>query len=452
MHTKTLSDFVYGIRFENLSTEVVNATKMCVLDLIGVAIAGSNGEQGQLWNSYFEQGSQLPEASIWDKDMQKISFANAAALNAAHGHLMDLDDLHNTSIAHLGVVTIPAAIAVGQMEKSSGADVIAAIVGGYEAGARIGEAINPASYHFWHTTAVVGPFSACSAAGKLLRLTPEQFLHAYGSAGTQSAGLWEFLEDGTMSKALHTANATLCGMRAAELAKLGITGASKILEGERGLVRALAPQYDMDALTRGLGSVGYKILSNSLKPYACCRHIHSANYCVEKILKLHELPPERIVHITDRTYQVAKNTADHLHPATAYAYKFSIQYCVAAAILYHSVSNAVFSEERINNPVVRELMNKVEVVVDPKIDEAYKKDMNQWGHRLEIILDDGTKLTEAVTYPIGDFNNPFDWKMAESKFVSLTTGILPEAKAAVITRRITALEELDDINELFAGL
>jgi len=449
MSTKALADFACDLSFQDLPDRAIDAAKMCLLDILGVAVAGSITPQGRIWTEYFTRNRFVEEAAVWDNRLGKIPCANAAALNAAHSHLMDLDDVHTSSITHLGAVTIPSAIAVGQREKSSGKDVLAAIVAGYEVGARIGEAVNPASYRFWHTTAVVGTFSACTAAAKLLKLTRAEFLHSFGSAGTQSAGLWEFLEDGAMSKALHTANATICGIRSAELAKLGITGASKILEGERGLIRAIAPQYDMDALVRGLGGGHYEILSNSLKPYACCRHIHSAVYCIQKLSTLHKLSLQNISHITDKTYSVAKSTADRPHPASAYVCKFSIQYCIAAAILYHTVSQSVFSEEKINNPDVRKLMDKIEVIEDPQVESKYEHDRNQWGHKLEITLKDGTTCAEEVIYPIGDFHNPFDWHMAESKFLSLTDGILSHDQSKNLLEKVQSFDRLHDINELF---
>ncbi|QAT49460.1 MmgE/PrpD family protein [Caproiciproducens sp. NJN-50] len=449
MSTKALADFACDLSYQDLPDEAVDAAKMCLLDILGVAVAGSVTQQGKKWTEYFTRNSSGKEATVWDKHLKKLSCDDAAALNAAHGHLLDLDDVHTSSITHLGVVTIPTAIAIGQREKSSGKDVLAAIAAGYEVGARIGEAINPSSYRFWHTTAVVGTFSSCTAAAKLLGLTHTEFLNSFGSAGTQSAGLWEFLEDGAMSKALHTANAALCGIRSAELAKLGITGASRILEGERGLIRAIAPRHDMDTLVRGLGDGHYKILSNSLKPYACCRHIHSAIYGIQKLSKLYQLSPQNILHITDKTYSVAKLTADRPHPASAYACKFSIQYCIAAAILYHTVSQSVFSEEKINQPEIRKLMDSIEVVEDPTMESKYEHDGNQWGHRLEITLKDGTTCAEEIIYPIGDFNNPFDWHMAESKFSSLTDGILSHEQSVKSLEKIRNLDRLNDINELF---
>lgn len=450
METKALTDFITEIRYDDLDQATVSYAKMCIQDLMGVAIASDRDPTGEIWGQYFF-GTTGPErqASRWGNGFEKAEYHKVAACNAASSHLLDLDDVHNSSITHPGTITIPAAIAVGQQHHRSGRDVIAAIVGGYEAAARIGEAINPGAYWYWHTTGVVGSFSSAAAAGKLIGLNKRQMLHAFGSAGTQSAGLWEFLEDGCMSKSLHTANATLCGIRAAELAALGFTGASRILEGKKGFLGALNPKANAEALTRDLITGNYKIMSNSFKPYACCRHIHSANYCMQLLKGEQTIDPERIVKMIDRTYQVAKNTADIVSPDTDYAYKFSIQYCVSAMLLYGDLMGDAFTTGKTRDSAVQRLMKKVEVVVDEELQKAYERDPNEWSHILEIHMDDGSVLTKRVDYPLGDFKNPFTWEIEDNKFRQITAGIIPPKQADQLMKNIKDLDTIEDINELF---
>lgn len=449
MVTKQLSDFLHGLRYEDLPKQAVQQAKMCVEDLVGVAAAGSVRPQGRIWHSYLTRMPQRPEAAVWNGRWDTLLCENAAALNAAYAHVIDMDDVHNASITHLGAVTIPAALAAGQKYHRSGREVLTAIAAGYEAGARIGEAINPGSYHYWHTTGVVGSFTSAVAVGKLLHLTSGQLLNAIGSAGTQSAGLWQFIQDGAMSKTLHTANATLCGIRAAELSALGFTAARDILGGSRGFLGAMTGDADPEALVRDLGSAPYKIQANSFKPYACCRHTHSANYCVELLKWEQELRPEQIAKITDYTYQVAKDNVDAPAPATPYGFKFSVQYCIAAEFLYGALTEAEFSQDKTGAPEVRQLMDKISVVVDPALEELYQADRDRWPHRLEVELKDGSRLVQQVEYPFGDFHNPFRWDDIHSKFFSLTEGLLPRDQAEELTRRLAGLEELEDVNQLF---
>lgn len=452
MRTKQLSDYLHGITYESLSPETVECAKMCVEDLMGVALAGSACPQGKIWRTYFGQMPNRQEAALWDGRLGSALCEHAAGLNAAYAHVIDMDDVHNSSITHLGAVTIPAALAVGQKYHRSGREVLTAIVAGYEIGARIGEAINPGAYHYWHTTAVVGSFASAVAAGMLMGLSPEQLLNAIGSAGTQSAGLWQFMEDGAMSKTLHTANATLCGIRAAELAALGFTAAQDILGGKRGFLGAMTPDHQPQKLVEGLGEQPYKILTNSFKPYACCRHTHSANYCVELLKREERLDHRRIVKITDYTYQVAKDNVDNAAPATPYGFKFSAQYCIAAALIHGQLTDHIFSAEKTHDPQARRLMDAITVVVDPALERMYQKDPNRWPHRLEVELEDGTVLIRQVEYPFGDFNNPFTWEDAHNKFFNLTKEVLTDARAETLARRIFNLEGLEDMNDLFAQL
>lgn len=446
--TRCLAAYLCGMDVSKFSDHTVDITKMCIEDFIGVAIAGSAKKESGIWKEYYSGKLTAPQASTFQPCFTKMTVEQAAALNAVFGHVMDMDDVHNASITHLAVITVPTAFALGQQLGKSGKEIIEAVAAGYEAGARIGEAINPSSYKYWHTTGVVGAFAASVTAAKLLGLDEEQMVNCLGSAGTQAAGLWEFLASGSMSKVLHTANANLCGLRSAELAKLGFTGAPTILEGDRAFVNALAPEPDLDSLTKGFGE-GYRIEENSFKPYACCRHTHSANYCIEKILSAHALDPEDIVSITDDTYSTAVQTTNNPYPENPYAAKFSLQFCIAAAIVLKDLSDRTFTVENINNPAVKALMEKIKVKVNKELDDEFKQDPNQWSHRLTICLKNGETITEQVDYPIGDFKNPFDWEMADRKFRLLTEDMIGGEGVTRLLDKLHNLETIQDINEIF---
>lgn len=446
--TRSLAAYLCSMDVSKFSDHTVDITKMCIEDFIGVAIAGSAKKESAIWKEYYSGKITAPQASTFQPGFARMTVEQAAALNAVFGHVMDMDDVHNASITHLAVITVPTAFALGQHLKKSGSEIIEAVAAGYEAGARIGEAINPSSYKYWHTTGAVGAFAAGVTAAKLLGLDEEQMVNCLGSAGTQAAGLWEFLASGSMSKVLHTANANLCGMRSAELAKLGFTGAPTILEGDRAFVNALAPEPDLDSLTKGFGK-GLRIEENSFKPYACCRHTHSANYCVEKILSAHALDPEEIVSITDDTYSTAVQTTNNPYPENPYAAKFSLQFCIAAAIVLKDLSDRTFTVENINNPKIKALMEKIKVKVNKELDDEFREDPNQWSHRLTICLKNGETITEQVDYPIGDFKNPFDWEMADRKFRLLIEDMIGAEGASKLLDRLHSLETIQDINEIF---
>ena len=138
---------------------------------------------------------------------EKTSALNAALANGIACHILELDDVHRGAIIHAAAAVMPAALAAAQLIRSNGRALVEAIVVGYEVAIRVGEAVTPSHYYFWHTTATCGTFGACAAACKLLALDKEQTVWALGNAGTQAAGLWEFLRDGAMSKHLHPGKA-----------------------------------------------------------------------------------------------------------------------------------------------------------------------------------------------------------------------------------------------------
>src|SRR5688572_7478696 len=203
------------------------------------------------------------------------SAAAAAFANGVASHILELDDIHKRSTVHGAAPIIPAALAVAEREQASGAAFLTAVTVGYETAFRIGEAVNPSHYRFWHPTGTVATFGAAAAAGLLVGLTPAQMVHALGTAGTQAAGLWQFNADGAMSKHLHPGKAAMNGVMSADLARAGFTGASRILGGERGFFRAMCDVADSSRITAGLPVIG-KIRENGYKLHACCGHTHSA--------------------------------------------------------------------------------------------------------------------------------------------------------------------------------
>lgn len=448
MISKELAKFCAGLKYEDFSCEVIEMAKRCIEDFIGVAISGCRKPASLIWLDYLKSLNGPPEASLWIPGYQKVGYLYAACANGAMGHVLDMDDLHNASIVHLGAVTVPAALALGQKMAKSGKDIITAVVTGYDVGARVGEAINPSAYWFWHTTGVAGNFSAAATAGKLLDLDAEKMNHCLGTAGSQAAGLWEFMSDGAMSKTLHAGKACMNGIISAELASRGFTGATRILEGEKGFIKAVASDYKLEAITKDFGKP-YKIMENSFKPYACCRHTHSANFAVQELIKEAGLKAEMVESIIDRTYSTAVGLTDNPAPKTLYGHKFSLQYCIAACLVYGNVLDDVFTEEKINNPLVQDTMKKVTVILDPEIDAEYKAHPEKWIHILEIKTLDGDLYRKRIEYPIGDQYNPFDWKMTDEKFFNVTREYLPAKEIGRLIERIHNLEDLEDINSLF---
>ena len=204
--TKALATFAANIKYENLSPDTIRKTKQCLLEWLGVCIRGSQEPACHIIREVLLTKGGTGPANIFTGKNEQASALNAAFCNGSASHSLDFDDLHNPSIIHLACVVIPPVFALGEAEHKSGKSMLAATVAGYEVGARVGESVIPESYFFWHTTGTAGTFGAAASAASMLGLTEETFIQALGSAGTQAAGLWEFLKEGAMSKTLHEKN------------------------------------------------------------------------------------------------------------------------------------------------------------------------------------------------------------------------------------------------------
>lgn len=440
--SQSLASFIVKTSFEDLPDNVVDFTKLCILDWVGSAIAGKDKQPIKIIDAMVKEMGGLPQSTLVTGG--KSSVTHAALVNGAASHIVELDDIHKASIIHAATVVIPAALAIAEWKNKSGRDLIEAVAIGYEVCYRIGEAVSPSHYYYWHNTATCGTFGAAAAAAKLLELNTEQIIHTLGSAGTQAAGLWEFIEDGAMSKQLHPGKAAMNGVISALLSEKGFTGASRILEGRRGFFEAMSEQYDAAKITNQLGEI-FKIVENSFKIHASCRHTHATMDLAIDLAKEHDLVVEDIENITVRTYQVALDITDNPNPTTVYASKFSLQFCTALAFVKRQGGLFDFTEESLKDPVIRGLMEKVLVAVEPAIHEAYPE---KWGSLVQIVLTSGEILQKRSEYPKGDPENPPSKEEMVAKFNQLASG-LPEEKIQNYVKQIMNLEKLININTLF---
>ena len=445
MITRNLATRLCAIRYDDLSENTRRMAKKCILDWLGCAIRGWTQPGLHKLAGAVGIDSGLEEATMFNGDLSnsKNTALHAALLNSAASHSLDFDDLHNASIVHLGCVTVPAAFAIAEARQLSGKDILTSLVAGYEAGARIGESVNPESYHFWHTTATVGAFSSSATAAKLLNLDIDQLVECLGSAGTQAAGLWEFLIDGAMSKTLHTGKAVYAGMLSAKLAQAGFTAAKKILEGEKGFCLAVSPKPHWQALTDGPQDK-YKIDENSFKPYACCKHTHPANYAMQLLKAEHGVNLDNVKSVEVKTNNVAKSLVDNKTPLNPYGSKFSIQYCIAGILKFGKLGIDEFNEENLVDKNIQRLMPNITVVVDEKLEKEFIERPERWSVSLTVEDINGNKLDKFVEYPKGDPPNPMTWEEIVDKFMSLAEPCYGKATAGKLCALIDRIEEVSD--------
>ncbi|MFQ5885603.1 MAG: MmgE/PrpD family protein [Anaerolineae bacterium] len=445
--TEQLSAFLVATQPADIPDPVIDAAKYYILDWLGSAIAGTATEPGRILLGYAASKAGRG-ATVMGLDEQRNADL-AALVNGSLSHIVEMDDLDRVSVVHPAAPIIPAALAVAERERRSGLDFITAVVLGYEVGIRVGEAVGKSHYYFWHNTATCGVFGATAAAGHVLGLSQEQMVWALGNAGTQASGLWEFITDGAMSKHLHAGRAASSGVLAADLAKRGLTGARRILEGERGFFAATSKDAKPNSVIEGLtkGPKEYKIRGVSIKPHASCRHTHPAIDAALALRTHSGFQAREIDSVRIETYRAAFDLTNDPNPTRPYSAKFSLQYCVGSALWREHVKLQDFTPQAIRDQKVRQLMARTTVDFAPELEDRYPR---QWPARVTVTLTDGRVLSEEVDHPKGDPENPLTRAELEEKFKQLVAGTGYQGRATTLIQRVNQLEYLEKAHQLLA--
>ncbi len=445
MLEQELARFAKETTYDTLPKEVILQAKLCLLDLVGAACAGALALPGHVVTEIIEEAGGSPQAVLIGRK-EKVPALNAALGNGLYAHSLELDDLHRSSILRPGSPIIPAALAAAEKVGASGKDLLTAIVVGYEVGIRIAEAMTPTHYNFWHTTGTCGTFAAAIAASKVMNLTEEQTINAMGHAGTQAAGLMElhYSAEGMMSKPLHASKAAQNGLFSAMLAAGGYTSTHTILSGEKGFLRVFAPKAKMEKIVEGIGE-DFKIMQISFRLYASTRHTHAG---IDLGLRLRDkgIKPEDIELLRIQTYSVARDLVGEPFPSSIYEAKFSLPFCVSTALVYGHVGIEDFTEARLHDPVLVELMSHCTVEVDPLLDAHYPQ---KWAAKLNVILRNGTVDHEQTDYPKGDPENKVGLIALHTKFRRLSSLLLPPSKIEAWLESISNVEKLDNIADMW---
>jgi 2-methylcitrate dehydratase PrpD len=410
-----LAHFAATLRFDAIPIAVIARTQDLLLDWIGSALAGKGARPVESIARFMLAQGPADGPSEVLIHRRGSSPLVAAAINAAASHVAEQDDVHNGSVFHPAAVVLPPALAVAQALQRSGRELLTAAVAGYEVGIRVGEFLGRSHYKVFHTTGTAGTLAAAAAAGHLLRLTPAQMVHAFGSAGTQAAGLWEFLREAADSKQLHTAHAAAAGLTAAYLAADGFTGASRILEGTRGMAAGMSSDADAGKLTEGLGS-RWATAETSFKFHASCRHTHPAADALLAVMREHRLAASDIASVTAHVHQGAIDVLGPVtDPRTVHQSKFSMGTVMAMVALHGRAGLAEF-DAHFRDPATVAFRERVQMVPDPEVDAAYPV---RWIGKVSVTTRDGRKLHARVDEPKGDPGNTLTRAELEDKAVRL---------------------------------
>jgi 2-methylcitrate dehydratase PrpD len=443
-----LARFASELRFEQIPEHVVRRTEDLLLDWFGSALAGKGMRAIDTIERFAAQMGPASGPSEILPSRRQTTPLFAAMVNAASSHIAEQDDVHNGSVFHPAAVVFPVVLAVAQSLGSSGREMLTASVAGYEVGIRVGEFLGRSHYKVFHTTGTAGTVAAAVAAGRLLNLTPEQMLNAIGSAGTQAAGLWEFLRDAADSKQLHTAHAAASGLSAAYLAKDGFTGAKQILEGAQGMAAGMSNDADPKKLTDRLLE-RWATPETSFKFHASCRHTHPAADALLQVIKQHDLSPEQIKKVTTHVHQGAIDVLGPVvNPVTVHQAKFSMGTVLGLIAVSRNAGINEF-ETSVKDPAVAAFRDKVSMTLDPEVDGAYPA---QWIGKVTVETTDGRTLKGRVNEPKGDPGNTLTRPELEDKALRLAkfSGAATETEMRKAFDRIWGIAGIEKMGRLLA--
>src|SRR5579864_706364 len=433
--TRTLVYFSHALDSKNLSREVFERTKYLLLDYLGVAIAGSLTDSSQpIHRMLARSASRGPCTVIGTASQTSPEFA--ALANGAAAHSVELDDTHQAGSIHPGVVIFSTAIALSEIHPEIDfAQFVTAVVAGYEVAARLGMALQPKSHYElgFHPTPTCGVFGAAVTAAKLLRLSEEQMLSAVGIAGSMAAGSLEFLADGTWTKRLHPGLAAQNGILAANLAAEGFQGPATILEGRDGFLWAYSRKAKPDLITQDLGQ-DFEILRTSIKPHACCRYMQAPIDGLIELATQHDIHPEQVARVEVSVLEagwplVCEPRKRKYSPSNVVDAQFSMPYGAAVALTDRAAGLDQFSDDSVRSPEIKSLMGKIVLTKDLRIETKFPE---EWPARVQIELTNGKQFQKNLRYPKGDPKNPLTWQELATKFESLATRVIPDARAGQI--------------------
>jgi len=434
---ETLAAFAASLDIEAIPPAVLDRAEDLMIDWLGSALAGKGARPVESIARFAERMGPSDGPSEVLIHRRGSSPLVAAIANAAASHVVEQDDLHNSSVLHPATVVFPPALAVAQSIGAGGSELLAAVVAGYEVGVRVGEFLGRSHYRIFHTTGTAGTLAAAAAVGRLLRLDAGQMAHAFGSAGTQAAGLWEFLREAADSKQLHTAHAASAGLTAAYLAADGFTGARRIFEGAQGMGAAFSRDADPARLVDRLGE-RWALAETSFKFHASCRHTHPAADALLHAMRTNGLVAADIESVTAHVHQGAIDVLGPVvDPQTVHQSKFSMGTVLGLVAIRGSAGLADF-DAHWRDADVAAFRDRVAMALDADVDAAYPA---RWIGKVALRTRDGRTFTSRVDEPKGDPGNPLDRAEIERKAERLAA-YRDGASGAEIRRAIARIRAL----------
>jgi len=446
-----LADWVTRIRFEDLPPEVVEVTKLRILDVLGLALAGANTRFGRSIRAGTLALSPPGPCRIVGTG-ERVGVTMAAFANASFAQALEFDDTHNESIVHMSSPSVAAALALSQTRLVSGRDLILAIAISNEVACRVG-VVAPGQFHRrgFHPTGLFAPFGVAYGAGKLLGLGAEALAYAAGTCGSFAAGVLECWVDGTDTKFLHSGWAAQSGISAAMLAEAGVTGPPKIFEGRFGVFAShvqdptTSPRFVR--IGEGLGTHWESRLS-SFKPFPAAHVLHPYISALLRLRETHGIRPADVARIECPVAEfnvsiVCEPVEEKRAPASQAHSRVCLQYTLAEALSRGKLGRDAYGDEARLNPDVLSLARKVEYYVDPEFPGP-----GRFKGLVRVTLHDGRVLTETEEYNRGSAENPMSEAELRAKFDDNAADILSADARDRLAQEIARTENLTDASTL----
>ena len=446
-----LAEWASSLRFENLPDDVVATTKLRILDVMGLALAGAETAFGRSTRAAALTLSPKGTSRILGSG-DRVAPASAAFANASFAQALEFDDTHNESIVHMSSPAVAAALALSESRRISGRDAIVAIALANEISSRVGS-VSPGQFHRrgFHPTGLFAPFGITYLAGKILGSDANAMACGAGICGSVAAGLLECWVDGTQSKFLHSGFAAQSGIVAATLAHAGVTGPPTILEGRFGLFASHLQhpdvQKNLNRVTEGLGTT-WESRNASFKPYPAAHVLHPYVDALLRAREQHGITPADVAHIECPVAEfnvsiVCEPIAEKLAPATDSHARISLQYTMAEALHEGRLGKTAYSAENLRNPEILRLAQRVRYYVDPAFPGP-----GRFKGAVQITLHDGRVISETQEHNLGSPENPMNAEQLRAKFDENAGGILSPSERTRLAEEIDQLEAQDDTSAI----
>lgn len=441
--SQQIADFVYRTNYECLPEAVVDKAKQCFIDSIGVSLYGASFEASRICHALVKDFEGKEESSILGTKYKAPCFL-AALANGISAHIADYDDTL-VEFGHPSSILMPVTLSLAEAKTIDGPHLLTAFVLGNEVGAKLGQVMLWSHYEIgFHQTGTIGTIGAAVAACKLLMLQPAQITNALGIAASSASGLRQNF--GTMTKSWHAGHAASAGVVAALLAQKGFNASSQAIDGGKGFVRAFQGGKGSFPVEQ-LGNP-YSIMNVSLKRYPSCALTHPAVDAVLKLKEQHHLQPEGIKAVECRGRALMRSVLLNKAPDTGLEAKFSLEYCLAAALVKGGLGVAQFTDEAVYEPQVRQLMNRISLEFEPRLDEIAKDKGLINPSQVRVVLADGEEFSQTVEEAKGGPGDPMSWSEVSEKFSQCSRHILSAEQAERTLNFVRQLEHVTNVADL----